>query len=187
MISVLAVFSVLELIFCLLLGFCLIRISVKNGFFDKEVKRLNTENQQLKTFEAEKTEVITTLKTKVAQLEEQQRSAEFAKQSIHQHFENLASKILESNAQKLKSGSLIDIKNVLDPLKTKITEFEKRIEDSFNADIKERYSLGCQITKMATQTEKMINETHSLANVLRGNNKAQGAWGELVLAKILEC
>ena len=38
---------------------------------------------------------------------------------------------------------------VLDPLKTKITEFEKRIEDSFNADIKERYSLGCQITKMA--------------------------------------
>jgi DNA recombination protein RmuC len=162
-------------------------IRAKLHFVHENLQKLENENCQLKTLNQHQAQTITDAKSKITQLDAQKNSIEFAQKNIQVQFENLANKIFEDSRKKLADCSSADIKTILDPLKAKISDFEKRIETSFNADIKERYSLASQIAKMATQTDKMTQETQKLTRALRGENKIQGAWGELVLAKVLEC
>ncbi|ACT69125.1 DNA recombination protein RmuC [Neorickettsia risticii] len=150
---------------------------------DKALRELSESESICKKLEEENSDLM----RRVVQLESEKKSFEYSQRAMYAEFETLASKILEGSAVRLKEQSINDIGGLLEPLKLKITEFEKRIEESFHADIKERYSLAKEIARMASQTDRMIEEANKLGRSLRGDSKTQGSWGELVLSKILEC
>lgn len=147
---------------------------------------LISENNNFKIIIEKKALIINELERRAASLETEKKTFSFYQDNLQGNFEQLAKKVFDNNSHNFKEKSSLDIKALLEPFKNKIAEFEKRIEDSFNSDIKERYSLSREIGKMASQTDKMIAETTTLSRALRGESKTQGAWGELILSKVLE-
>ncbi|PCI55310.1 MAG: recombinase RmuC [Alphaproteobacteria bacterium] len=118
----------------------------------------------------------------------EQSKADFKKmeETSIQRFENLSHKIFDEKNQKFKTQSQDSLNELLNPLKEKIGEFEKKINDSFGVQAREQFSLKEQIKNIVESNERITLQAEGLANALKGDSKAQGDWGEIVLEKILE-
>jgi DNA recombination protein RmuC len=106
---------------------------------------------------------------------EQLRVLKEAEASLKQNFENLANRIFDEKSNAFKSQSKAHFDALLDPLKTQIGEFKNTVEQT-NQGI---HTLGVLNARMA-------DEATNLTRALKGDNKAQGGWGEQVLGRILE-
>ena len=116
------------------------------------------------------------LRSKLSQLEEK-----FSLQ-----FENLANRIFDEKTDKFKKESQEGLGNLLNPLRERLQEFQKKIDDSFGNQMKEQISLKKEIEHIISVNEKMSQQTENLTKALKGDVKAQGNWGEVILEKILE-
>jgi DNA recombination protein RmuC len=98
----------------------------------------------------------------------------------------LANKILDEKSQKFTDQNKNNLDIILNPLKERIKEFEKRVEDTYKAENAERITLKTEIKNLIELNKQISEEANNLATALKGDNKQQGNWGELVLEKILE-
>jgi DNA recombination protein RmuC len=144
-------------------------------------ERNKSEELQIKlaTLQNENANVIQRLAEQKTQLEDLQ--AKFAKE-----FENLANKILDDKSKKFTEQNETQLKNILDPLKDRIQNFEKRVNETHNESEKERSALREQLRIMGDMNKRMSEEALNLTRALKGDSKKQGNWGELILEKVLE-
>ena len=105
---------------------------------------------------------------------------------IYLQFEQLAQKILDEKQKSFYEMSSRGIQGMLDPFKDRLSELQKKVEDTYEKEGREVFSLRQEILRMMEMGRKMENETKNLTMALKGDVKAQGNWGELVLEKILE-
>jgi DNA recombination protein RmuC len=101
-------------------------------------------------------------------------------------FENLANRIFEEKNERFKKDSHEGISNLLGPLRERLQEFQKKVDDSFGNQVKEQISLKKEIENIVAVNAKMSQQTENLTKALKGDVKAQGNWGEVILEKILE-
>jgi DNA recombination protein RmuC len=101
-------------------------------------------------------------------------------------FENLANKILEEKSSKFTEQNRANLDVILNPLKEKIKDFEQKVELAYKAESAERNTLKGEIRNLVELNKKISEEANNLATALKGDNKQQGNWGEVVLEKILE-
>ena len=120
------------------------------------------------------------------QIEQSKTDFKKMEETSIERFENLSHKIFDEKNQKFKTQSQESLNELLSPLKEKIVEFEKKVNDSFGTQAKEQFSLKEQIKNIVEVNERMTLQAEGLANALKGDSKAQGDWGEVVLEKILE-
>ena len=109
-----------------------------------------------------------------------------ASEEMAVRFKNLANEILEEKSKKFTLQNENNLKQVLDPLKTKLTEFQTTVERVYVNESKDRSALAQQVTHLAMQSQQISQQAQDLTNALKGSVKAQGNWGELLLEKILE-
>lgn len=128
-----------------------------------------------------------------ARLEEQQRAHEDRLQSLQQAesrlgetFQNLANRILEERARQFGEHSERQIGGLLDPLKTQIKEFRDVIHQTHATEQRERGMLSQQIEGLKQLNERISLDAINLTRALKGDSQAQGAWGEMVLERVLE-
>ncbi len=57
--------------------------------------------------------------------------------------------------------------------------------DNFSQEARERHTLVHEINNLKQLNEQMAREAVNLTLALKGDNKAQGNWGEVVLARVL--
>lgn len=107
-------------------------------------------------------------------------------QEMSLKFENLAQKIFDEKSVKMNDQNYRQISTLLDPLKERIKDFEKKVEDTYSTERSERSHLKGEISKLIELNMSMSKEAHNLALALKGENKTQGNWGELILENILE-
>lgn len=119
-------------------------------------------------------------------LQNQKDEIEQLQQKFTLQFENLANKILEEKSSKFSELNKENIKNILDPLREKITDFEKKVETNSKENITINAALREQIKNLTQLNEQMSKETLNLTKALKGDSKMQGNWGELVLERVLE-
>jgi DNA recombination protein RmuC len=93
---------------------------------------------------------------------------------------------LDKNSQSLQQVSEKNMAQILTPLKERISEFQKKVEETYHSESRERFALKSEIEKIVKANEKMTFETQSLTRALKGDVKVQGNWGEMVLERILE-
>jgi DNA recombination protein RmuC len=79
-----------------------------------------------------------------------------------------------------------NIERMLSPLRERLKDFEKKVDDAYQAEGRERYVLKAEVERLIQLNERMTKETNSLTQALKGDSKFQGDWGELVLETILE-
>ena len=101
-------------------------------------------------------------------------------------FENLAQKIFDEKSGKLTDQNHKQLATLLDPLKERIKDFEKKVEDTYSQERSERGHLRGEISKLIELNTSMSKEAQNLVTALKGENKTQGNWGELILENILE-
>jgi len=107
-------------------------------------------------------------------------------EQLRKDFELLATKILDGNSKKFTDQNKENIKNILEPLQEKIKTFEKKVEDTQKESIGMHSALKTQLDSLKDLNQQMSKETINLTKALKGDSKAQGNWGEIVLENVLE-
>lgn len=120
------------------------------------------------------------------QFDEKIALLENSKDQLSVAFKNIANEIFEDKSKKFEANSKANLSSVLNPLQEKITQFEKRVEETYDKESKERFSLAREIKGLQELNTRISEEAVNLTNALKGDNKTQGNWGELVLETILE-
>ncbi len=116
----------------------------------------------------------------------QKQEIETLQQRLAKEFENLANKIFEEKSEKFVRQNRDSLDIVLNPLKEKMEEFRKKVEDTHMENSKEQSRLGEQIRNLTELNQGMREDANRLTQALKGENKTQGNWGELILERILE-
>lgn len=101
-------------------------------------------------------------------------------------FELVANKILEEKSSKFTDQNKKNIDEILNPLKERISEFQKKVEDSNEKHIERSAHLDQHLKMLHSLNQEITQETKSLTQALRGDSKTQGNWGEMHLETILE-
>jgi DNA recombination protein RmuC len=137
-----------------------------------ERSKSNLQQEQLRNEFAIKEE---NLKEKIELLEN-------SKESLKQEFQNLANKLFEENTKK----SNTNLNQILTPFKEQLNMFGKRVNDIYSEETKQRTSLLTEIKNLKDLNNQISQDAINLTKALKGENKTQGDWGELILSKILE-
>ena len=101
-------------------------------------------------------------------------------------FQNLANNILQDSTSKLTDQNKKNIDSILEPLKSQIVDFKSRVEDVYKNETADRVALHTQIESLTKLNAQMTQDAKNLTLALKGDPKAQGDWGEMILEKILE-
>lgn len=101
-------------------------------------------------------------------------------------FENIANRLLEEKSQKFTEQNRTNLDVILNPLKEKIKEFEDKVDKAYKAENEERITLKTEIRNLVELNKQISEEANNLAQALKGDNKMQGNWGEVILEKVLE-
>lgn len=109
-----------------------------------------------------------------------------AKQALSDQFKALANEILEEKSKRFTEQNQTNLGALLDPLKSRINEFQAKIEDTYVKEGKDRTALGEQVRQLMELNQHLSEDAKNLTRALRGSSKAQGSWGELVLERVLE-
>ncbi|PHO17683.1 DNA recombination protein RmuC [Malaciobacter molluscorum LMG 25693] len=107
---------------------------------------------------------------------------EDSKQKMKEEFENLANRVFEQNSKKSNEN----INQILTPLKEQLNNFGKRVNDIYSDETKQRTYLLNEIKNLKELNVQISNDAINLTKALKGENKTQGDWGELILEKVLQ-
>ena len=175
----------------------LAEISAENKSQKQKIAEQQELNQkqsiEIKELQNDKNQLIGLKSQLAAQNENLQKLLDSQKEEIAKmqevaktEFQNLANKILEEKTLKFTEQNQQNLKNILNPLQEKITDFEKKVENTHKESIDYHAALRQQIIGLKDLNLQMSKETMNLTKALKGDSKIQGNWGELVLERVLE-
>lgn len=110
---------------------------------------------------------------------------ENAEERLRIQFESLANKMFEQKTRTVDQQNRISMEGLLGPLREQLEGFRKQVNDNFSQEARERHTLVHEINNLKQLNEQMAREAVNLTQALKGDNKAQGNWGEVVLARVL--
>jgi len=119
-------------------------------------------------------------------LDNQKKELEELGKRLNLEFENIANKILETKTEKFTELNKNNLKAILEPLGSNIDEFKKIVNETYDKESKERFSLGEKVKELAMLNQVISTEAKNLTNALKTQSKTQGMWGEMILETILE-
>ena len=148
-----------------------------------ELKFIQKEKENLIS---DKTRLETEFKNTSEKLEANKNEVEKLQEKFTNDFEVLANKILEEKSSKFTQQNKENLKIILNPLQEKIKVFEDKVDQTHKESIDYHAALRQQILGLKELNQQMSKETLNLTKALKGDNKMQGNWGELVLERVLE-
>ncbi len=153
-----------------------------NNLMD-ELKKETSKNSELTTriatLDADYKNLNEKLTTQKQELDELQKKFTL-------EFENLAHKIFKEHSLEFATVNQKNIGEILQPLKEKILQFEKKVEETHEIGVRDNVSLRLEVKKLYELNSKISEEANNLTKALKGDNKSQGNWGEMVLERVLE-
>lgn len=160
----------------------------------QELKQINQrQTSQIETHILEKQTLYAKNSELSAKNEGLQQSLDTQKEEIVKiqedsklQFENLANKILEEKTEKFTTLNQNNLKNILEPFQEKIADLKNRVNEAYEKENKERFSLAEKVKELAELNQQISEDAKKLTRALKGESKTQGNWGEMILESILE-
>lgn len=153
------------------------------GLLDNELRSLREINSSL---EADLREVSTRLETTRMNADDKLRQMINSEQRLSEQFEILANRIFEQSHRRVEEQNRQSLNGLLTPLRDQLDGFRRQVQDSFGQEARERHTLAHEIRNLQQLNAQMAQEAVNLTRALKGDNKTQGNWGEVVLARVLE-
>ncbi|MCL6688490.1 DNA recombination protein RmuC [Pseudomonas sp. R3.Fl] len=141
--------------------------------------------EELRRLSAERAALAAELREQQEGHQQRLGDLQAARDELRAQFAELAGKIFEEREQRFAEASQQRLGQLLDPLKERIQAFEKRVEESYQQEARERFSLGKELERLQQLNLRLGEEATNLTRALKGQ-KTQGNWGELVLERVLE-
>ena len=161
-----------------------------NQHWRDECELLNNELRNLReinsSLESDLREVTTRLEATQVHAEEKLRQMMSSEQRLSEQFENLANRIFEQSRRQVDEQNRQSLNGLLSPLREQLDGFRRQVQESFGQEARERHTLAHEIRNLQQLNAQMAQEAINLTRALKGDNKAQGNWGEVVLARVLE-
>ena len=155
-----------------------------------ERDRLRDENrhqgEQATALQVEKARLEASSEAQRRHDEERLKDLDNARKRMTEEFQNLANKILEEKGKAFSEQSQNNLDTLLKPVREQLEGFRKRVDEVHNQDTVQRAALQGQLDLLKQLNQQMNDEARNLTRALKGDKKAQGNWGELVLERVLE-
>tara|TARA_Y100000310_G_scaffold345734_1_gene469012 strand:+ start:5931 stop:7283 length:1353 start_codon:yes stop_codon:yes gene_type:complete len=119
-------------------------------------------------------------------LQEQKEEVKSLQDRFAAEFKNLANEIFEEKSKKFTDQNKTNLDHLLKPLGDKLSEFERKVEQTNKDSLERSTALREQILALRELNQKMSKEAENLTKALKGDTKVQGNWGEIILERILE-
>ena len=127
-----------------------------------------------------------TLAEKLAALARQKEELTALQERQRVEFKNLAAEILEEKSNQFKQTNRESLELLLKPFRDNIEGFRKKVEEVYEKEAQQRFSLKEEIRHLNEMNLRMSQEANNLTAALKGNSKVQGDWGEMILETILD-
>lgn len=161
---------------------------------------INSLNQQLETLKQTHEDLLAQLNKATRQalfLEAENRNLQdkLATQrkefdTLHEQFtlefQNVANRIFDEKAKRFNELSGERLDTLLSPLTNNLKDFKEKVAETYDKEARERFSLTKEIANLMALNRRISDEANNLTQALKGDNKAQGDWGEMILENILE-
>jgi DNA recombination protein RmuC len=156
---------------------------------EERVTRIPELEQELIGYQGAREEnarLLAALSLERKQADEKLKLLADAKEALVEQFQNLANRIFEEKGEKLMQQNVANLDTLLKPLGERLKEFQVRVEETYDKESKQRFSLQSEIQKLVEANARMSVDALNLTNALKGDSKTQGSWGEMVLERVLE-
>lgn len=166
-------------------------------FLNKNIAMLESDNsalrQELSARQAEATELIRETERLRAEadntaerLAEQRKEITALHEELNKEFRLLANEIFDDKSRRFAQLNEERLQTILDPLKENLNKFEKKIDETYNQETREKAALRKELEQIININRQMSDDAQKLTDALKGDKKMQGNWGEMQLEQILE-
>jgi DNA recombination protein RmuC len=118
--------------------------------------------------------------------EERAAAQEQARSQLKSEFENLANRLFEDKGKAMLGEGRLQLDTVLAPLKEKLAEFQQKLLQVHETEVRERSGLKSELANLLKVQATLGEEAGRLSRALTSDRQAQGSWGELTLQRLLE-
>lgn len=168
-------------------------LGAANQLIQDKQKEVEALKEELRSLKQELTSVSQRFATQTAnnealqeKLSTQKEEIETLNKKFNLEFENIANRILETKTEKFTELNKTNLHSILEPLGKNITEFKSKVEEVYQKEAQQRFSLGEKVKELAELNKKISEEANNLTRALKSESKTQGGWGEMILENILE-
>jgi DNA recombination protein RmuC len=147
---------------------------------------LNQKQDEIVVVKEENAKLHTSLSEQSKAMSERLNDLKANEEKLKEQFKNLATEIFDSNSKKFSEQNQESLGLILNPMKQQLSDFKKKVEDVYDKEAKDRSALQNELKTLQELNQKMSIEAHNLTTALKGQNKTQGSWGEMVLERVLE-
>lgn len=155
----------------------------ENSSLKQELETKSSEILRLNSSLSAKETELTNIEKR---LKEQKEELTRLQEKFNLEFKNLANEILEEKTKKFTEQNKSSLGEILNPLSEKLKEFEKKVDETYDKEAQQRFSLKEEVKRLAELNQQVSKEANSLTKALKGESKTQGNWGEVILESILE-
>jgi len=166
-------------------------------FLNKNIATLESDNsalrQELSARQVEATELIreterlrTEADNTAERLTEQRKEITALHEELNKEFRLLANEIFDDKSRRFAQLNEERLQTILDPLKENLNKFEKKIDETYNQETREKAALRKELEQIININRQMSDDAQKLTDALKGDKKMQGNWGEMQLEQILE-
>lgn len=158
--------------------------------YRKETERLRGQVDELSGKWAEAGRALATSQAERRNLEErlenQKEEVEKLRKQLNTEFENMANRIFQQKTEAFNRLSSETLSNLLKPFGENLKEFKHQVEEVYDKESKQRFSLEDRIKELMQLNKQISDDANNLTRALKGDSKMQGNWGEMILETILE-
>ncbi len=119
-------------------------------------------------------------------LQEQKAELEQLQARMTTEFENIANRLLSERGKALNEQQQERLGSILKPLQERIRDFEEKVQKAYEEEGRQRFALKSEVMRLVEQNQRLSQEANDLTRALKGDAQAQGAWGEMILERVLE-
>ena len=145
----------------------------------QQATQLNASQRALAVAQTEK-------KALEERLQNQKQEIEALHKQFNLEFENIANRIFQQKAENFNRLSTENLTNLLKPFGDNLKEFRHQVAEAYDKESKQRFSLEERIKELVLLNKQISDDANNLTKALKGDSKAQGNWGEMILESILE-
>lgn len=166
-------------------------------FLNKNIEMLESDNsalrQELSARQAEATTLVRETERLRAEadntaerLAEQRKEITALHEELNKEFRLLANEIFDDKSRRFAQLNEERLQTILNPLKENLNKFEKKIDETYNQETREKAALRKELEQIININRQMSDDAQKLTDALKGDKKMQGNWGEMQLEQILE-
>ena len=166
-------------------------------FLNKNIEMLESDNSALRQELSARQAEVTTLVRETERLRaeadntaerlaEQRKEITALHEELNKEFRLLANEIFDDKSRRFAQLNEERLQTILDPLKENLNKFEKKIDETYNQETREKAALRKELEQIISINRQMSDDAQKLTDALKGDKKMQGNWGEMQLEQILE-